>query len=234
MPIPWDQLWVSVVTDASWGYSKDKLWLEDCSDDYWEETEKVWIQHHVSPRRTTFHPGVSPHGPDVHLLLPDRRTEIYSDHGKILHTETVKDEWCDQKGIRVLREEVWFGRTVFFTAPSSQEGVPASEVHGNLVKLQNLCSQAGRIVIYHDNKLAYSEETSMTMAASWRSYRLKRNTADTLLAEGQALQWGLGAVRWHRMLFLEAFRGMLSAADWRREAGKLPVFAAVDSKSLSH
>ena len=116
-------------------------------------------------------------------------------------------------------------------ASSSQEGVPASEVHGNLVKLQNLCSQAGRIVIYHDSKLAYSEEPSMTTAA-WRSYRLKRNTADTLLAEGQALQWGLGVVRWHRMLFLEAFHGMLSAADWKREAGKLPVFAAVDSKSL--
>ncbi|CAE7339944.1 unnamed protein product, partial [Symbiodinium pilosum] len=136
MPIPWDQLWVSVVTDASWGYSKDKLWLEDSCDDYWEETEKEWIQHH-----------------------------------------------------------------------------------------------AGRIVIYHDSKLAYSEEPSMTTAA-WRSYRLKRNTADTLLAEGQALQWGLGVVRWHRMLFLEAFHGMLSAADWKREAGKLPVFAAVDSKSL--
>ena len=232
MPIPWDQLRVSVVTDASWGNSKDKLWLEDSSDDYWEETETEWIRHHVSPRRTTFHPGASPQGPDLHLLLPERRTEIYNDHGKILHTETVKDQWCDQKGIRVLREEVWFGRTVFLKAASSQEGVPASKVHGSLVQLQNLCSQAGQIVIYHDAKLAHSEEPSMTTVASWRSYRLKRKTVDTLAAEGQALQSGLGAVHWHRLLFLEAFHGVLSAADWRRETSKLPFFAAVDSKSL--
>ena len=225
MPIPWDQLRVSVVTDASWGNSKDKLWLEDSSDDYWEEIEAEWIRHHVSPRRTTFHPGASPQGPDLHLLLPERRTEIYNDHGKILHTETVKDQWCDQKGIRVLREEVWFGRTVFLKAASSQEGVPASKVHGSLVQLQNLCSQAGQIVIYHDAKLAHSEEPSMTTVASWRSYRLKRKTVDTLAA-------GLGAVHWHRLLFLEAFHGMLSLADWGRETSKLPFFAAVDSKSL--
>ena len=55
---------------------------------------------------------------------------------------------------------------------------------------------------------------------------------DTLAAEGQALQAGLGSVHWHRLLFLEAFHGMLSASDWRAAARRIPFLAAVDSKSL--
>ena len=232
MPIPWSRLRVSVVTDASWGNAKDRLWLEDGKEDYWEETAETWIRRHLSPRRTTFHPGASPDGPDLHCLLPARRTELFSEDEPILRSEIVEDQWCDQKGVRVLKEHSWHGKTVFFKASSSQEGVSATKVHRSLVQLQNLCSQAGQIVIYHDSKLASSEEPTMTTLASWRSYRLKRKTVDTLAAEGQALQSGIGAVHWHRLLFLEAFHGMLSAHDWRRETPKLPFFAAVDSKSL--
>ena len=46
MPIPWERLRVSVVTDAAWGNSKDKLWLEDSPEDYWEETSECLIRHH--------------------------------------------------------------------------------------------------------------------------------------------------------------------------------------------
>ena len=68
--------------------------------------------------------------------------------------------------------------------------------------------------------------------AAWKIFELKRKVVDTLAAEGQALQSGIGAVHWHRLLFLEACHGMMSAEDWRREAQKLPFPAAVDSKRL--
>ena len=183
-------------------------------------------------RRTTFHPGGAADGPDLHRLLPCRRIEIYNVGGKDLATERVEDQWCDAKGIRILKESGWNGRSLFQKAPDENSGTPATKIHSSLCQLQNLCSQAGQIVFYHDNELANSERPSMAAIALWRSYRLKRKTVDTLAAEGQALQAGLGSVHWHRLLFLEAFHGMLDATEWRRETVKFPFFAAVDSKSL--
>ena len=55
---------------------------------------------------------------------------------------------------------------------------------------------------------------------------------DTLAAEGQALQSGIGSIHWHRLMFLEAFYGMMTTDHWREESRKLPFMAAVDSKSL--
>ena len=68
--------------------------------------------------------------------------------------------------------------------------------------------------------------------AAWKSYRLKRKTVDALAAEGQSLQAGIGSVHWHRLLFTEAFYGVLNPAEWRGIAGRLPFLAAVDPKSL--
>ena len=80
--------------------------------------------------------------------------------------------------------------------------------------------------------MAQGSAPASTTVAAWKSFELKRKVVDTLAAEGQALQSGIGAVHWHRLLFLEAFHGMMSAEDWRREAQKLPFLAAVDSKRL--
>ena len=149
-----------------------------------------------------------------------------------LSTELLEDVWCDAKGIRVLKEEGWCGRTVFKKAADETSGTSTAKIHSSLTQLQNLCSQAGQIVLYHDSLLATSEKPCMATVAAWRSYRLKRKTVDTPAAEGQALQAGLGSVHWHRLLCLEAFHGMMDAREWRRETAKLPFLAAVDSKSL--
>ena len=70
MPIPWERLRVSVVTDAAWGNAKDGLWIEDSEEDYWQETSDHWIRHHSQDRRTSFHPGAAQGGPDLHQLAP--------------------------------------------------------------------------------------------------------------------------------------------------------------------
>ena len=107
MPIPWRDLRVSVVSDAAWGNAKEAIWIENSEEDEWEETATHWIRHHRTERRTTFHPGASPGGPDLHDLLPERKTEFYFKRDGIMQHETCQDEWCDKNGIRVLQETSW-------------------------------------------------------------------------------------------------------------------------------
>ncbi|CAE7803733.1 unnamed protein product [Symbiodinium sp. KB8] len=190
-----EDLRVSVVTDAAWGNAKEKPWIEDSPDDYWEEQAD----------------GAAPAGPDLHDLTEERTI--------------VKFDTADGTMRKEVIEEQYFQK-------SKKEKLAASKVHSSLSQLLNLSSQGGQIVIYHDRRLSETETPAMTTVASWKSYRLKRKTVDTLAAEGQALQGGLGAVHWHRLLFMEALFGDLSVTDWRAVAGRLPFLAAVDSKSL--
>ena len=231
MPIPWRDLRVSVVSDAAWGNAKEAIWIENSEEDEWEETATHWIRHHRTERRTTFHPGASPGGPDLHDLLPERRTEFYFKRDGTMQHETCQDEWCDKNGIRVLQETSWRGQTIFKKAPEGQ-GTTAAQIHSSLNQLQQLNSQGGQIIMYHDKKLADDSQPRMTTLAAWKSFRLKRKTVDTLAAEGQAVQSGIGSIHWHRLMFLEAFYGMMTTDHWREESRKLPFMAAVDSKSL--
>ena len=230
MPIPWQDLRISVVTDAAWGNAKETPWIEDSPEDYWQELPDRWIRHHVQSRRTTFHPDAAPDGPDLHEIESRRVIDKYTSTENAMNHEQLEDEWSDQNGIRVLQEEPWTGQSIFFKQ-DAKEAKP-KKIHSSLVQLQNLSSQGGQIIIYHHKSLSETEQPAMTTVAAWKSYRLKRKTVDTLAAEGQALQAGLGSVHWHRLLFLEAFYGMLSASDWRAAARRIPFLAAVDSKSL--
>eukprot|EP00439_Symbiodinium_sp_Y106_P005857 s5960_g1.t1 len=230
MPIPWKDLRISAVTDAAWGNAKDVPWLEDHPDDYWEETNTEWRRHHLHPRRTTFHPGAAKGGPDLHDITEHRVTNVWRAGEGIQH-EVIDDTWCDNQGIRVLHESPWTGCTVF-SKSTPGHGVSASKIHSSLTQLQQLSSQGGQIILYHDVALASSGKPELTTIASWKSFRLKRKVVDTLAAEGQSLQAGIGAIHWHRLLFLEAFYGMLTPHEWREHSSKIPFFAAVDSKSL--
>ena len=49
MPIPLDRLRAGVITDAAWGHSREfGKFLEESSDDFWEETPTSWIRHHTN------------------------------------------------------------------------------------------------------------------------------------------------------------------------------------------
>ena len=230
MPIPLSSLRVSVVTDAAWGNTKDQAWIEDSPDDYWEEQPTCWVRHHVQPRRTTFHPGAAQGGPDLHAISNKRSINKFDLRNDKLTENIIEDDWTDGNGIRVVQDEAWTGSTKFYKNVDGK--LDAKKIHSSLAQLQNLSSQGGQIVIYHDKSLSESELPAATTVASWKSYRLKRKTVDTLAAEGQSLQSGIGSVHWHRLLFMEAFYCMLSPAEWREVAGRLPFLAAVDSKSL--
>lgn len=59
MPIPPEDLRVGVVSDASWGSSREETVMEDNSEDFWEETPEKWIRHHCEPRHVLFHSGAA-------------------------------------------------------------------------------------------------------------------------------------------------------------------------------
>ena len=211
-----------MVTDAAWGNTRDAAWIKDGPKD-WEERPGEWVRHHLHPRRTTFHPGAAP---DLHSITEAGKTNKFDvDDGNQIREQIIDD------GIRVLQEMPRTGKTVFQKNEDRYQ-LDNKKIHSSPAQLQTLSSQGGQIVIYHDKKLSESENPAMTTLASWRSYRLKRKTVHTLAAEGQALQAGIGSVHWHRLLFMEAFYGMLSPRNWREVAGRIPFLAAVDSKSL--
>ncbi|CAE7655231.1 RE1 [Symbiodinium sp. CCMP2592] len=164
--------------------------------------------------------------PDDYWEETSSETTVWRADECIQH-EVVEDTWCDSKGIRVLHEVPWTGCTGIKKA-TAQDGVPASKIHSSLNQLQQLSSQGGQIIIYHDVALASSGKPVLTTVAAWKSFRLKRKVVDTLATEGQSLQAGIGAIHWHRLLFLEAFYGMLTPHEWREHSCKIPFFAAVD------
>eukprot|EP00435_Cladocopium_sp_Y103_P067719 s304_g30.t1 len=113
MPIHPDKLGVGVATDASWANAKDKDELESNRDDFWEENGNFWIRHHVLPRRVPFHPGAAADGPDLHDLLPVRKT---------LRTGglTSEDLWTKDDGFKAEENE-WTGKTYFVKQPKGEK-----------------------------------------------------------------------------------------------------------------
>eukprot|EP00435_Cladocopium_sp_Y103_P045885 s792_g13.t1 len=209
MPIPLSRLHAGVVTDASWGNSKEfGSYLEtNATNDWWEETESSWIRHHVDARTTGFHPAACADGPDIHHLLPERLTEIRTSQ----KSTPIQDTWTMSDSLRSMSSTPWTGRTTFYKQPE-----------GN----------GGEIVMFYDKDLPKSQTLQNVSLASWKSYRLKRRTVNTLSSETQALVRGLSSVHWYRVLILEAKGLHLSAREWHREVAQLPFICVTDSKSL--
>ena len=84
-------------------------------------------------------------------------------------------------------------------------------------------------------KLARMEDSESDFPISiiqWKSYRLKRNTVNTLSAECQALVAGIGEIHWQRFLLLEVLGYRPDLHDWQDLMQKIPFTAVTDSKSL--
>ena len=223
MPIPPENLRVGVATDASWANSKMATTLEESSKDTWQEVHDRWIRHHVTPRRTLFHPA-SALGPDLHHLRPERTTR--RDDGLELH-----DHWNDREGHRAWHDEDWVGTTTFFKQPPGQE-LPASDINELFLQLLNCNSQGGFVMMFYDKRLETEEGPHNVSVTAWKSTKLKRKTVNTLSAECQSLIHGVGHVHWHRYLLVEVLNPPDCEIDWERRLASVPYVAVVDSKSL--
>eukprot|EP00435_Cladocopium_sp_Y103_P068193 s512_g31.t1 len=220
-PIPMERLRVGVVTDASWGNAGGN-YLEDNSKDYWEETEISWIRHHVLPRRLLFHPGAAPHGPDLHRISRKRST--------VCNETEIEDSWDDKDSIRERSEEPWTGTTTFLKSEIEEE--TNKPINERFLQLARKHSQGGYLLIYYDEKLETTDDMANITIASWKSYKLKRCTVNTLSAECQSMLQGIGNLHWHRFLLAEVLAKDLSLENWERQLGHMPFIAVTDSRSL--
>ena len=229
MPIPMTtRLRAGVITDASWGNAREfGTYLEEGTVDWWEETPTQWIRHHYGARMTAFHPAAAPHGPDMHQIISQRQTELQQD-GK---TMVIDDDWTTSSCMKSLSTTPWKGKTTFWKQ-KDEELLHHKQIHSGYEQLLKLYSQGGEITFFYDEALPSSQEPQNVTLASWKSYRLKRRTVNTLSSETQALVRGLGSVHWYRVLILEAKGHTMSARQWQDEVAKVPFICITDSKSL--
>ena len=221
--IPLERLRVGVATDMSWGNSRDRQQLEEGEEDFWEETAAFWIRHHVTPRRTLFHPGAH-HGPELHGLLPSRKTVTDND-------ESLEDQWTTSESIRTWGANSWTGKTFFSKQPPGQE-LEHNKINDMFIKMLNTSSQGGYVVIYYDKTLETEKTPQMVSVTSWKSTKLKRKTVNTLSAECQSMIMGIGNIHWHRFLLLELLGHDMREQEWENKLAEIPFVSVVDSKSL--
>ena len=224
------KLRVSVVTDASWGNATDSMSTKDNGKDYWVETAEYWARHHVQPRRTLFHPGMSETGPDLHHLGYGRTTYIQNEDGTV---EQHNDPWNRPGVIQLGPARPWCGKTVF---TKSERPNKAEEIHEGFLQNARTSSQGEHIIIFHDSDLQYKPSakdlSDELEELRLKSYRLKRKVVNTLSAECQALASGIGNMQWHRFLLLEANGEPIQDEDWESRMSSIPYLAVTDSKSL--
>ena len=220
-PIPLERLRVGVITDASWG-NAGTGYLETNDKDFWEETETSWVRHHLLPRRLSFHPGAAPHGPDLHSISRTRTT--WTEEG------FKDDRWDGMDGIREYQTKPWTGTTTFLK--SDVEAEINKPINERFLQLSKQHSQGGYILIYYDSNLEITDQLEMVTIASWKSYKLKRCTVNTLSAECQSMLQGIGSLHWHRYLLVESFGCHLQLGQWENQLKEVPFIAVTDSRSL--
>ena len=218
-PIPMEHLRVGTVTDASW--ANVRVDDHNQAEDFWEERSDRWIRHHVQPRRLLFHPASVPGGPNVYHLQERRVT--FADG------EEYEDVWDGKRSIRTHRDEPWCGQSVLF---KKKETEPIKAVTEKFLQQDKLASQGGYISFFYDARMETEEKAYPISVVSWKSFKIKRCTVNTLSAECQAMIHGVGSIHWLRFLLQESFGGRVQLEDWEQEIGKIPCIAVTDSKSL--
>ena len=217
-PVPLQHLRVGTITDASWGNARCGD-LEAHGRDFWEETPDKWIRHHVLPRQLLFHPGSSSDGPDL-LKIAEHRTTVTADGRQ------QEDSWNGE--ISSLGGDSWRGATIFDKLDLPRK----SKTSEKFLQRARMSSQAGYLVFFYDNRMEESHGDFPVSIVQWKSYRLKRNTVNTLSAECQALISGVGEIHWQRFVLLEVLGFHPKLDDWSEMMRQIPFTAVTDSKSL--
>ena len=219
-PIPAKDLQIGSASDASWGNTPCKE-LEEKSRDFWEERGDLWIRHHVQPRHLLFHPGADPNGPQLHDLEAERATWVDG--------ELFEDTWNRRQDFRKHGEAEWKGHTVFMKKRGKKNKI---EIHEKFLQVGRTHSQGGHIIYAYDKALEVEQSPQPISILSWKSYKLKRCTVNTLAAEAQAMVQGVGASYWMRFLWSEIKGLRMDLLNWQEQISKTPFITVTDSRSL--
>ena len=222
-PIPIERLRVGTITDASWGNVKSEE-QEEPERDYWIEETDRWIRRHVQPRRLLFHPGSAHGGPDLYEIQNDRTT-IFDDQ-----PQRREDQWNHRESQDLVGTKSWTGRTVFMK--KGAEKGKKENINERFLQNQRLASQGGYITFFYDERMEVEEAAFPISIITWKSYKVKRCTVNTLSAECQAMIQGVGSLHWIRALLEESKGVVLKLDQWEEQVSATPFIAITDSKSL--
>eukprot|EP00435_Cladocopium_sp_Y103_P057336 s1146_g19.t1 len=220
-PIPLERLRIGTVTDASWGNVRSPE-SDEPERDYWLEKADRWIRVHIQPRRILFHPGSAPGGPDLYEIQNDRVTE-YDNTQK-------EDVWNHRDSQHAIGDRPWTGQTTFLK--KNAEKGKKETMNERFLQNQRLASQGGYITFFYDSRMETEESSFPISIITWKSYKVKRCTVNTLSAECQAMIQGVGSLHWIRALLEESKGTRLDLEHWEQQVASTPFIAVTDSKSL--
>ena len=100
------------------------------------------------------------------------------------------------------------------------------------IQNQNLGSQGGYITFFYDGRMETEEQPFSIPVVTWKSYKVRRCTVNTLSAECQAMIQGIGSLHLLRALLAEARGAKLELDSWEKEIDQNPSIAITDNKSL--
>ena len=106
------------------------------------------------------------------------------------------------------------------------------EIHEKFLQVGRTHSQGGHIIYAYDKKLETEQTPQALSILSWKSYKLKRCTVNTLAAEAQAMVQGVGGSYWLRFLWSEIQGYKMNLNNWQERISRTPFIAATDSRSL--
>ena len=134
----------------------------------------VGYRHHVQPLRLLLHPASVPGGPNVYELQEHRTT--------IADGQETKGAWNNRQSIRTLGDIPWCGQTIFL---KKKEGEPRNVVQEKFLQQDRLASQGGYITFFYDARMETEEKAYPICIVSFKSFKIKRCTVNTLSAECQ-------------------------------------------------
>ena len=171
---------------------------------------------------SSWSPGADSKGPQMHGLEAERATWFDG--------ELFEDTWNRRQDFRRRGEDEWKGHTVFMKKKAKKSKI---EIHERFLQVRRTHSQGGHIVLAYDKALETEQSPKALSIMSWKSYKLKRCTVNTLAAEAQAVVQGVGASYWMRFLWsgVQIFR--MNLVNWQEKIRHTPFLAATDSRSLS-
>ena len=114
-----------------------------------------------------------PGGPDLYEIQNDRMTTY--------NQKCHEDQWNHRDSQQAVGQVPWTGQTVFLKQKVSTG--KKETINERFLQNQRLASQGGYITFFYDSKMEVEEVAFSISVVSWKSYKVKRCTVNTLSAE---------------------------------------------------
>lgn len=141
-----------------------------------------------------------------------------------------EDRWNNRDSQEVLGRQPWTGQTILWK--KTVEKGKKEAINERFLQNQRLGSQGGYLTFFYEERMEVEEAAFPISIITWKSYKVKRCTVNTLSGECQAMIQGVGSPHWIRALLEETKGTKLNLQHWEEQVEATPFIAITDSKSL--